>query len=86
MACHLHPILCTWNAVTTCTPVTIFFPLEVQLCSKKKARKKAEGIKQLPFKLSVHNCMAFVNSLFSLVIQHALSGFMFEYISTYLTA
>ena len=27
MACHLHPILCTWDAVTTYTPVTVFFPL-----------------------------------------------------------
>ena len=27
MACHLHPIICTWDAVTTCTPVTVFFPL-----------------------------------------------------------
>ena len=26
MACNLHPIICTWDAVTTCTPVTIFFP------------------------------------------------------------
>ena len=34
-ACHLHPILCTWDAVITCTPVTIFFPLGVWLCSKK---------------------------------------------------
>ena len=33
MACHLHPILHTWDAVTTCTPVTVFFPLGVQLCS-----------------------------------------------------
>ena len=22
MACHLHPILCTWDAFTTCIPVT----------------------------------------------------------------
>ena len=36
MACHLHPILCTWDAVITCTPVTVFFPLGVRLCSKKK--------------------------------------------------
>ena len=34
--CHLHPILCTWDAVTTCSPVTVFFPLGVWLCSKKK--------------------------------------------------
>ena len=30
-ACHLHLILCAWNAVITCTPVTVFFPLGVQL-------------------------------------------------------
>ena len=35
MACHLHLILCTWDAVTTCTPVTVFFPLGVQLCLEK---------------------------------------------------
>ena len=35
-ACHLHPILCTWDVVITCTPVTAFFPLGVQLCSKEK--------------------------------------------------
>jgi len=29
IACHLHPIIFTWDAVTTCTPVTIFFPLKV---------------------------------------------------------
>ena len=33
MAFHLHLIICTWDAVTTCTPVTIFFPLGVWLCS-----------------------------------------------------
>ena len=26
------PILCTWDSVTTCTPVTIFIILGVQLC------------------------------------------------------
>ena len=36
MACHLHPILCTWDVVITCTPVTVFFPLGVWLCSDKK--------------------------------------------------
>ena len=30
-ACHLHPILCTWDALITCTPVTVFFPLGVRL-------------------------------------------------------
>ena len=30
MACHLHPIPCTWDAVTTCTPVTVFFSLGVK--------------------------------------------------------
>ena len=24
IACHLHPILCTWDLVITCTPVTVF--------------------------------------------------------------
>ena len=32
---HLHPILCTSDAVAARTPVTLFFPLGVQLCSKK---------------------------------------------------
>ena len=35
MACHLHPIIYAWDAVTTCTSVTIFFPLGVQLHSLK---------------------------------------------------
>jgi len=30
---HWRLLVCTWNAVTTCTPVTIFFPLGLQLCS-----------------------------------------------------
>ena len=40
MACHLHPILCTRDAVTTCTPVTVFFPFGVRLGSKKKGGKE----------------------------------------------
>ena len=47
MACHLHPILCNWDAVTTCTPVTVFFPLGVRLW--KKIHGKKSGI-QLGFK------------------------------------
>ena len=35
MACHLQPIFCTWDAVTTCTLITVFFPLVVQLFEKK---------------------------------------------------
>ena len=46
MACHLHPILCTWDAVTTCTPVTVFLPLGVRLW--KKIHGKKSGI-QLGF-------------------------------------
>ena len=34
-ACHLHLVLCTWDAVITCTPVTDLFQLVVQLCSKE---------------------------------------------------
>ena len=49
MACHLHPIICTWEAVTSCTPVTIFFPL--RLCSKKK---KLTSLENLPVFSSVH--------------------------------
>ena len=30
------PDTCTWDAVTTCTPVTIFFPLGLRLCSERK--------------------------------------------------
>ena len=33
-ACHLHPILCTSDATTARTPVTL-----VRLCSKKKKKK-----------------------------------------------
>ena len=33
-------ILCTWDVVITCTPVTVFFPLGVWLCSKKKPTNK----------------------------------------------
>ena len=36
MACHLHSILCTWDAVTTCTPFTVFFLLEGAVLLKKK--------------------------------------------------
>ena len=25
MAFNLHPIICTWDSVTTCIPVTVFF-------------------------------------------------------------
>ena len=39
MACHLHPILCSWDAVITCTPVTVFFQLGVQLCSQEKMKQ-----------------------------------------------
>ena len=48
MTCHLYPILCTWDAVTTCTPVTVFFPLGVQLSSKinKQTNKQQTNNKQ----------------------------------------
>ena len=40
-ACHLHLILCTWDALITCTPVTVFFPLGVRLrCSKQQKKRK----------------------------------------------
>ena len=29
-ACHLHLIFCTWDAVITYTPITVFFPFGVQ--------------------------------------------------------
>ena len=32
MAYNLHPILCTWDAVTVWTPVTLSFLLGVRLC------------------------------------------------------
>ena len=35
MAYHLHLILGVSNAVTTCTSVTLLFPLGVRLCPKK---------------------------------------------------
>ena len=37
-ACHLHLMLCTWDAVTTCTPLTVFFIFGVQLGSKNKLK------------------------------------------------
>ena len=43
-ACHLHTILCTWDAATTspaCTPVSVFFPLGVWLCIKKNCLFKS---------------------------------------------
>ena len=33
-------ILCTWDAVTTCTPVIVFFPLGMWLCLKKQQKDK----------------------------------------------
>ena len=47
-ACHLHPILCAWDAIITCIPVTIFFPLGVRLCSKKQKNKTKKNKKQKP--------------------------------------
>ena len=32
--CYLHLTFCTWDTVTTCTPVTDFFPPWVRLCLK----------------------------------------------------
>ena len=32
-----------WNAVITCTPVTIFFPLGVQLCSKLHPKRHSKN-------------------------------------------
>ena len=55
-ACHLHPILCTWDAVIACTPVTVFFPLGVRLCSKKRAVKtKPQECSYLPTILAFHH-------------------------------
>ena len=36
IAYHLHPILRTSDAITACTSVTLFFPLGVRSCLKKK--------------------------------------------------
>lgn len=44
MACHLHPIICIWDAVTISTPVTIFFPLGVRLCLKKKKKENVQSV------------------------------------------
>ena len=41
MACYLHPIICTWDVVITCTPVTVFFPL-----GGSYARKNSQIYKQ----------------------------------------
>ena len=56
MACHLHPIICTWDAVTTCTPVTIFFPtwgvvmLEKKIPPPPPPQKKKKTLIKLPQK------------------------------------
>ena len=42
MAYHLYPILCIWDVVTTYTPVTVFFPLWVWLCSNPPPPQKAQ--------------------------------------------
>ena len=57
MACHLHLILCTWDGVTTCTPVTVFFPLGVLLCcifglSKQLAKSTLLKLSQIPIACS----------------------------------
>ena len=41
MTCHLHLILCSWDAVATCTPVTIFFPLGVRLYKNSRVAMAA---------------------------------------------
>ena len=42
MAFDLHPIICTcMDVVTTCIPVTVFFPLWVWLCSKHQHEVKS---------------------------------------------
>ena len=46
MAFDLHPIICTWDVVTTCIPVTVFFPLGVWLCSKQKQKTNKQTNKQ----------------------------------------
>ena len=40
IACHLHPILCTWDAVTTCTPVTVFLPTWGAVMLKKQQQQQ----------------------------------------------
>ena len=44
MACHLRLVI--WDAVTTCTPITIFFILEVRLCSEKKRKQQKQQQQQ----------------------------------------
>ena len=48
IACHIHPTLCTWDTVTTYTPVTIFFSLG---SAKKTAGLQWSGTL---FKYSMH--------------------------------
>jgi len=40
MAFDLHLIICTWDVVTTCIPVTVFFPLGVWFNLEKEKKKK----------------------------------------------
>ena len=40
-ATYTRYFACTWgDAVTACTPVTVIFPLEVRLCSKKERKEE----------------------------------------------
>ena len=43
MACHLHLIYCTWDAVTTCPQVTVFSNLGAVRVIKCKNKNKSNG-------------------------------------------
>ena len=52
MACHLHLIICTLDAVTTCNPVTIF-PFGVWLCLEKRKEKKEYTVHSLALLITI---------------------------------
>ena len=60
MAFDLHPIICTWNVVSTWIPVTVFFPLGVWLGSKKIINKVMNECWEKPQKcMCMSNVLAF---------------------------
>ena len=76
MTCHLHPILGTWDAVITCTPVTVFFPLVVRLCSKEKKLRKNNATYSATFTVILHKARSIDYHCFSWNSQITFVGLM----------
>ena len=57
MSWHIHPIPCTWDAVTTCTQVTISFHLGCGYAQKEiRKKKKTEHIMIHYFHMHMRIC------------------------------